>query len=227
MNSLLAPHLGQISNSAAAISSLDFASSKIFTNALLRPCEIVSLIRDTDVQERALFTVPSSGYNRQPEVAAAQARRRNTAVHSVLGGDMIEKLRRGGAYSAAGGGVAGEVDFEHLLVGVEALIRVYYKPDADEKIQTARDRFEILVESISNYEALVEAQRSQLDLLKHRVDYKDEELLAPPLEEGPTESELEELIEQEEQLIVEKLLRKEATEKRIKIIDSKLRACNQ
>jgi hypothetical protein len=102
-----------------------------------------------------------------------------------------------------------------------------YKPDADEKIQTARDRFEILVESISNYEALVEAQRSQLDLLKHRVDYKDEELLAPPLEEGPTESELEELIEQEEQLIAEKLLRKEATEKRIKIIDSKLRACNQ
>ena len=55
------------------------------------------------------------------------APRRNTAVYSVLGGDMIEQLRRGGAGGVAGGigGVAtSEVDVELLLVGAERLTNV-------------------------------------------------------------------------------------------------------
>ena len=97
----------------------------------------MSLIRDTDVHERALFTVPAPTHNRPSEIAAkpllgdnariSVAPRRNTAVYSVLGGDMIEQLRRGGAGGVTGGigGIAtSEVDVELLLVGAERLTNV-------------------------------------------------------------------------------------------------------
>lgn len=97
----------------------------------------MSLIRDTDVHERALFTVPSSTHVRPSEANAkpllrdktrvSVAPRRNTAVYSVLGGDMIEQLRRGGAGGVEGGigGIAtNEVDVELLLLGAEKLVDV-------------------------------------------------------------------------------------------------------
>lgn len=153
MSSFLAPHLEQIVLSSQSLSSLPFAPPKIFTNgysplpsphlhpplthasALLRSTDIVSLIRDTDAHERALFTVPSTTTSTStaaiPGVDDKKGRvsvtpRRNTAVYSVLGGDMVEKLRRGGA-GGVGRGVGGvpmatgDVDVEVLLMGAERL----------------------------------------------------------------------------------------------------------
>lgn len=93
------------------------------------------MLRDTDAHERALFTV-TAAQKVAPEKAHSSAHRksvapgparRNTAVHAVLGGDMIEQLRRGGGGGAGGGigGVStGEVDVELLLHGVEKLTSV-------------------------------------------------------------------------------------------------------
>lgn len=61
------------------------------------------------------------------KVRMAGPPRRNTAVYSVLGGEMIEQLQRGGAGGIAGGigGVAtNEVDVELLLQGAEKLTGV-------------------------------------------------------------------------------------------------------
>ncbi|KAG0643472.1 DASH complex subunit Spc34 [Tuber brumale] len=170
MSTLLSPHLQQISAAANSLSSLPFAPPKIFTNALLRSTDIVSLIRDTDAHERALFTVPTvPTENDMKKSRMSIAPRKNTAVYSALGGDMVEKLRRGGAGGVGGGvgGVAtGEVDVEVLLMGAERLLGVYHIPGAEERIHRARERYDHLAESLENYEALVEAQRQQLDLIQ-------------------------------------------------------------
>lgn len=92
------------------------------------------MLRDTDAHERALFTVSASqaaptekSHPMNHRKSTAGPPRRNTAVHAVLGGDMIEQLRRGGGGGAGGGigGVStGEVDVELLLHGVEKLTSV-------------------------------------------------------------------------------------------------------
>lgn len=102
--------------------------------AILHSRDIVSLIRDSHAHEQALFTVPSPTHSRpaNPNAKAAPlhmtgAPRRNTAVYSVLGGDMIEQLQRGGAGGVAGGiggVVTNEVDVELLLLGAEKLTGV-------------------------------------------------------------------------------------------------------
>lgn len=103
-------------------------------SAILHSRDIISLIRDSHPHEQALFTVPQPTHSRpaNPNVKAPQTRmagapRRNTAVYSVLGGEMIEQLQRGGAGGMAGGigGVAtNEVDVELLLMGAEKLTSV-------------------------------------------------------------------------------------------------------
>lgn len=91
------------------------------------------MLRDTDAHERALYTVSTARAAPAEKTHPSMHRksmgppRRNTAVHAVLGGDMIEQLRRGGGGGAGGGigGVAGgEVDVELLLHGVEKLTSV-------------------------------------------------------------------------------------------------------
>ena len=86
------------------------------------------MIRDTDAHERALFTVPAAPTEKELKKSRMSiAPRKNTAVYSALGGDMVEKLRRGGAGGVGGGvgGVAtGEVDVEVLLMGAERLLGV-------------------------------------------------------------------------------------------------------
>jgi hypothetical protein len=106
-----------------------FAPPKIFTNALLQNHDITSLIRDTELHERALFSVPpppaapkhaepAASTNRRNTVFnpngggasisggganAVRAPRRNTAVAAVLGNDLVEKIRRGGGGGAGSG----------------------------------------------------------------------------------------------------------------------------
>jgi hypothetical protein len=83
----------------------------------------------------------------------------------------------------------------------------------------ARERFEHLTESIENYEALVEAQRSQLDLLKQGLQIDDEEMLPPQEEE---EYVTDEMLQQEEEAIRELELKREQMEQRIKNIDMQM-----
>ncbi|KAG9190218.1 DASH complex, subunit Spc34 [Alternaria panax] len=127
---LLDAHLEQISLCAASIAELPFAPPKIFTNALLQNHDITSLIRDTEIHERALFSVPpppaapkhaepAPSTNRRNTIFnpnggggtstsggganAVRAPRRNTAVAAVLGNELVERIRRGGGGGAGSG----------------------------------------------------------------------------------------------------------------------------
>jgi hypothetical protein len=63
---------------------------------------------------------------------AVRAPRRNTAVAAVLGGDLVERIRRGGGggagsglgYREVSGRDKGEVDVDVLLEGAEKLCSV-------------------------------------------------------------------------------------------------------
>ena len=120
-----------------------FPPPKIFANALLAQHDITALIRDTELHERALFSVPpaprpADAARRRTTMftndggagaaGAARAPKRNTAVAAVLGGDLVERIRRGG-----GGGVGsglgyrdhkGDIDVAVLLEGAEKLCGV-------------------------------------------------------------------------------------------------------
>lgn len=141
---LLDAHLEQISLCATSIAELpygypyisstqlnksSFAPPKIFTNALLQNHDITSLIRDTELHERALFSVPPppappkhadpvTSLNRRNTIFnpggggtsisggganAVRAPRRNTAVAAVLGNELVERIRRGGGGGAGSG----------------------------------------------------------------------------------------------------------------------------
>lgn len=115
--------------SSPTTDALRFAPPKIFTNALLQNHDITSLIRDTELHERALFSVPpppaapkhaepSASTNRRNTIFnpngggqsisggganAVRAPRRNTAVAAVLGNDLVERIRRGGGGGAGSG----------------------------------------------------------------------------------------------------------------------------
>lgn len=83
------------------------------------------------MHEKALFRVPEPDDVPKPMIREktrrSMAPQRNTAVYSVLGGTMIEKLRQGGA-GGLGGGLGGsrtdDVDVELLLRGAEKLVNV-------------------------------------------------------------------------------------------------------
>jgi hypothetical protein len=95
---LLDAHLEQMSLCAASIAELPFAPPKIFTNALLQNHDITSLIRDTELHERALFSVPPPPAAPKHADPAASASRRNTIfTPSGPGGP-------GASISIAGGG---------------------------------------------------------------------------------------------------------------------------
>lgn len=102
-------------------------------------------------------------------------------------------------------------------------------PGAAARISRARDRFEQLTESLENYDALIEAQRSQLDLLHGRsmdneiademiCDDQDEAVFLRPGEEEVTE----EMIRREEEEIIELEKRKEELEGRIKSVEKQM-----
>ncbi|KAF2115288.1 DASH complex subunit Spc34 [Lophiotrema nucula] len=121
--------LDQISLCATSIAELPFPPPKIFTNALLHPHDITTLIRDTEQHERALFSVPppppapkaqdpSASSHRRNTVFnvngagtsvvggganAVRAPKRNTAVAAVLGTELVDKIRRGGGGGAGTG----------------------------------------------------------------------------------------------------------------------------
>ncbi|KAK4996678.1 hypothetical protein LTR66_003764 [Elasticomyces elasticus] len=204
-SSLLSTHLDQISLCSASISSLPFPGPKIFTNALLAPHDITALIRDTEAQERALFSVavppngntakafdfgaststvsgnaPSRRATTFAGMAASRAPRRHTAVAAVLGGDLFQRTRRGAGDTSSGrrdgvGREKGEVDVEVLLEGAEKLCGVYPVPGALDKINTMRQRHAQLTANIAHYEARVGRQTAELERMHRKSGYGDEE----------------------------------------------------
>lgn len=113
---------------------------------------------------------------------AVRAPRRNTAVAAVLGGDLVERIRRGGGGGAgtgigyrSEGGNRNEVDVEVLLEGAEKLCNVYPIPGALQRIAQLRQRHARLAESIAYYEQKVEGQAQRLKGQHVPKDYGDDE----------------------------------------------------
>lgn len=146
-STLLSSHLQQISLCATSISELPFPGPKMFANALLASHDITALIRDTEVHERALFSiapppVPSKAQVQQftnsvlrPSAAQggsmARQPRRNTAVAAVLGGDLYRRVRNAGSSADSGASYGrarrmekGDLDVDVLLEGAVKLCNV-------------------------------------------------------------------------------------------------------
>ncbi|KAF2671059.1 DASH complex, subunit Spc34 [Microthyrium microscopicum] len=186
--SLISAHLEQISACSQTIRELNFPQPKIFTNALLHSHDITTLLRDTEAHERALFTVPKPEPNRRSTVfpsnqplpqsgpGAIRGPRRNTAVASVLGGDLVERIKRGGGggagsalgYREGGGRERGDVDVDVLLEGAEKLCGVYPIPGAIGKINALRQRHHRVKNSIAYYEARATEQAVRLNKLESK-----------------------------------------------------------
>lgn len=103
--------------------------------------------------------------------------RRNTAVAAVLGGDLVERIRRGGGGAVGTGSRShenkekGEVDVDVLLEGAEKLCAVYPIPDASDRIASLRQRYQRLAASIDHYERRVAEQTEQLNRINRPRDF--------------------------------------------------------
>lgn len=183
--SLLTNHLLSLQASSSSISALNFPPPKIFTNALLHPTEITNLIRDTEVHERALFSVPPPppsqvrpDYSDEPTQARGKRRR---TVFNVQGGEVSASTAGSGVTGASrlgrkntvvasvlGGelhheivvrpgreGKGKEVDVDILLHGVEKLLEVYPTEGARERVAAARRRKAELGANIERYSRLI------------------------------------------------------------------------
>uniref|UniRef100_A0A093VB88 DASH complex subunit SPC34 n=1 Tax=Talaromyces marneffei PM1 TaxID=1077442 RepID=A0A093VB88_TALMA len=170
--SLLESHLEQITLSANAIADLSFPPPKIFTNALLNTPDITALIRDTEVHERALFTLDASAKPSQrratrrgttfpadtqretmiSRINAARSNRHQSAVARVLGNDMMEEIRRSAGQSSLLFPVAG----------------------AAEKIADLRYRYSQISESLVRLEARVADNTAELERMNEAYDRDNE-----------------------------------------------------
>jgi chromosome segregation ATPase len=92
-------------------------------------------------------------------------------------------------------------------------------PGASRRITVARERFEQLTESITVHEDLVEAQRSQLDLMNQHMDEREEE--EPPAQQEP-EYVTDEMLKQEEETIKQLEQRRDEMESKIKNLDRQM-----
>ena len=116
----------------------------MFTNALLLSQDITALIRDIEVHERALFTVPQTTGERlrhnstdsnhdessntvlggiRPDLRAS---RKSQALAIVLRKDLVQNLKRGngGDYIHSIEREKGDIDVEFLLNGAERLCSI-------------------------------------------------------------------------------------------------------
>jgi hypothetical protein len=172
----------------------------MFSNALLASPDITSLIRDTEVHERALFSVPPPPplASQPPDPAPSTRRqtvfnvaggevstgpppsstrggpRRKTAVAAVLGGPLHAQLLR--RTNNADGSVRtgkGDVDVEVLLRGAEKLCTVYPLPGAAERIGQQRQKYSHQNNTLAYYETRVHEQAQALE--RRTKDHQREE----------------------------------------------------
>jgi len=225
--SLLSSHLEQISLCASSIAELDFPQPKQFTNALLARQDITALIRDTELHERALFSIAppplpstsdlsSSLSSAQPRYTqtprAAKQPKRNTAVAAVLGRDLFRRVREADT-STKPNRAKGEVDVEVLLEGATRLCKVYPLDGAAEEIAKLRARYEQLSDNIAHYEGRVARNGKQLEGMAQRQGWEedDEHLETASTGERMTREDLE----REEREVRELERKKGALERRV------------
>ncbi|KAH8703927.1 DASH complex subunit Spc34 [Talaromyces proteolyticus] len=218
--SLLENHLEQISLSAHAISELSFPPPKRFTNALLNTPDITTLIRDTEVHERALFTLDQSskpsqrratrrgtsfpiepqGETMASRIYAARNNRHQSAVARVLGNDMMDEIKRSTGSSTRA--ARGEINIDVLLKGAEILCNVYPVPGAPEKISNLRYRYSQITASLEQLEARVAENTAELERIneaydKDEFDFADSQPQDTQVTDDDIEKELEEIRELE------------------------------
>lgn len=173
----------------------------MFTNALLRCPDLTALIRDTEVHERALFSLapPEDLDVSDPAKATADRRktvhgtsrksimprrqpRKNSAVATVLGGDLADRIKRERARDGQplrhAADRQDDIDVELLLRGAEKLCRVYPVSGAFEKIESLRTRNLNAVSSIEEYEELAVEQIAQLNRLNRSTSFKNDDEFA-------------------------------------------------
>ncbi|EFE41310.1 hypothetical protein TRV_03958 [Trichophyton verrucosum HKI 0517] len=179
--SLLQNHLEQISLSASAIADLSFPPPKPFVNALLGQHDITTLIRDTEAHERALFSVDNTTKSQRratrrgtmfvaeteresmiSRIYAVRDRTNQSAVARVLGGDMMDAIKRSTAPTSDRTTKSG-LDIEVLLRGAEMLCNVYPVAGAKEKIASIRSRHREITASLEYLEKRVADQAEELE----------------------------------------------------------------
>ncbi|PGH00430.1 hypothetical protein AJ79_08203 [Helicocarpus griseus UAMH5409] len=239
---LLESHLEQISLSSAAISDLPFPPPKIFANALLQPHDITTLIRDTEPHERALFSVdPSSSRHSQrratrrattaadigsnngggdsmaSRIYAAKHNKNQSAVAQVLGGDMMDQIKRSTGVTSSSTSRKGEINVEVLLRGAEMLCNVYPISGATEKIASLRQRHYEVSKSIAHLESRIAEQSAQLERMNRSqsYDYDMPEPVEPVAAEPAVPDVSEEDLQREMQEIRELEMRKRRLEDRV------------
>ncbi|KAI9653284.1 MAG: hypothetical protein M1831_006119 [Alyxoria varia] len=201
---LLDTHLEQIELCANTISDLPFLPPKTFTNAMLHAPDITALIRDTEAHERALFSLaPRSEATgaRNPSESSAprstafdaegylgfdqqfKAPRSGTAVASILGGNLDERIKREYGRETQDSwrekrGQKDDIDVELLLNGAEKLCGIYPITGVSEKISSLRTRNAKVMASLQRYEDLVSEQATQLGKMNRSSNFAfgDDEL---------------------------------------------------
>lgn len=170
----------------------------MFTNAMLNTPDITALIRDTEAHERALFSLgptdPYAGtrgntenpsrrstiFNTQREAIGEEGNfrppRRGTAVATVLGGDMSERIRREYGRDAKDSRLEvqrekDDIDVELLLRGAEKLCAVYPIQGALERIAALRNRNAKVQIETERYEQLVAEQAAQLRSMNKQATF--------------------------------------------------------
>ncbi|KAK2808237.1 hypothetical protein FQN50_004979 [Emmonsiellopsis sp. PD_5] len=197
---------------------------------MLRPHDhdITALIRDTEPHERALFSIdPASSSSRNTNrratrrgtmfppaeggggdggdsmasrIYAAKNNKNQSAVAQVLGGDMMEEIKRS---TGAGNGAGNGINVDVLLRGAEMLCGVYPIPGAADKISTLRHRHYDISNSIAHLEDRVAEQSAQLERmnLAQSYDYEipeiQQDVVVPEVTEEDLQRELQEIRELE------------------------------
>ena len=196
-----------------------FPPPKIFSNAILQPHDITSLIRDTEAHERALYTlappgqlagVPDANVPRRSTVhnvngsTLNRSQRQGSTAATLLGGELGDQIRK---ETSREGKERGEVDVNLLMKGAEKLCSAYPVAGAPERIASLLSRYEQVNASISRYETRVSKHNAQLAKLKMKDDVGDEEedvddedTQHPPPESHVTKEDLQSELEESEEL---------------------------
>lgn len=169
-----------------------------------------------DQTQGSVYGAERSIHTRKSIYATGPPVQQKSAVARVLGPDMLYEIRQTSGSAARG---KGAVNIEVLLRGAEKLCEVYHVEGAAEKIASIRQRHELLVSSVSEYQDLITQQQTDLEQFDSATgqDFHDDEVddatVAPF--RGPSTASGEFDPEAEEAEIRELEARKQALEERV------------
>ncbi|PGH15286.1 hypothetical protein AJ80_05639 [Polytolypa hystricis UAMH7299] len=150
------------------------------------------------------------GESMASRIYAARDNRNQSAVARVLGGDMMNEIKKTTGSRAA----RGEIDVELLLRGAEMLCSVYPISGAPERIATLRHRNQEVTESIAQLEDTVAQQAAQLERMNRSI-YSHDYTSLDHTEPEPAVQVTDEDIERELEEIRELERRKRTLEDRV------------